>query len=99
MYFVHGELNDMQLSGEIQRILDLEIITKYTFLQLRIEIPCLYNKLKPEKNPHSKGVLVFSFYNIQSYTLIINMNFYVDPLTILIGESLGWVIHSRKLID
>ena len=46
---MHGELNDMQLSGEIQRILDLEMITKYTFLQLRIEIPCLYNKLKPEK--------------------------------------------------
>ena len=96
---MHGELNDMQLSGEIQRILDLEIITRYTFLQLRIEIPSLYNKLKPEKNPHSKGELVFSFYNIQSYTLIINMNFYVDPLTILIGESLGWVIDSRKLID
>ena len=89
----------MELSGEIQRILDLEIITRYTFLQLRIEIPCLYNKLKPEKNHHSKGELVFSFYNIQSYTLIINMNFYVDPLTILIGESLGWVIDSRKLID
>ena len=89
----------LQLSGEIQRILDLKIITRCTFLQLRIEIPCLYSQLKPEKNPHSKGVLVFSFYNIQSYTLIINTNFYVDLLTILIGESLGWVIHSTKLID